>query len=722
MKKILIYIFLIIAPIIAGGAYAKTLPPGTGLADVKANVLILLATTDTMSGNMSVPTVDFNGPNDSEPDSNEGNIHSINWSGGHVTLHTYLGATMGDYGRDNSFNGRSSKIVRDSCNNMYGKNDGNIQSWTTSPCGGTSFIWSLQENVAMSSSDGSVNCGTSDDDSDIAIYERTNELFITDENTSNTCVFNTDRQFLRKIDTTSRSDGGQAMPDDNHPIGIDQDLGVMYHYTQDQKIAVEFIHPELTNASTYAGAPTLSEQFSFITNWPGWQRDAVNDIEVDKRGDIYLADRGTGTLHKFSRYYEPASADDPSTSWEEGPLKHIGSLQCSLFSSTMQGVYGFGIDLVNDKYWGADYWSDKIIGVHLDDHRDGSHDWSCGPVLDDTITPRTRMQVSTDVIKRIMRDDSLTAGANFGLMTWDNTPTMQVEISNTGYQEIKTLIDNQNIGLATFPLDADGCTFRCGDPNLAEGVNHQSNAGAAMQAARDYYNGILQNSNGNLFASPIDATATCQNSYVIIITDSDADDNPLAVNIATEINASNLDILTYVVGVGDHVVSSNAATLFLQSLATAGGTTTPYFAENEASLVAALGESIRQVVTRPLTFSAPTIMPETTDEGEEKSYIYQSVFAFKVGTEWQGSLKKYLLNNDGSVSPDMTWDAGNEMPHPFLRKVWTAWPSLQNNLNNLTTSLLGIPFVNEMYSSEQQAFPASYAIEGADAYETLEFI
>ena len=716
---------------IGNSTFSKTLPPGTGLADVKANVLILLSSTWSMRKDMAIPVINMNGVNDSEPDSYEGNIHSVNWSGGHVTLHTYLGAAMGDYGREEGFSGQASKITRDSCNNMYGKNDGNIQKWATTPCGGSAFLWRLQPNIAMSSSDGSINCGRNDDNSDLSIYERKDELFVTDDGTQNTCVFNSDRQFLRVIDTSAnRSDGGVVMPSHNQSTGMDQDLGVLYHwFNSERQLAVEFIHPELTDVNTFTPSVTLSEEYgSSVTGMDGQNysisssssgRDRINDIEIDKRGDVYVWDRNA-TLHKFTKYNDP-----------DGGLEYVDSLRgCQNMSS----VYGFGIDLENDIAWGAAYGRSKVIGVKLDDHRDGSHDWECGMVLTDDPVSRSRMQVATDVIKRIMRDESLTGGANFGLMTWDNNPQLQIEISNTGFQEIKTFIDNQNIGTATYPLDEDDCTFRCGDPTLPDAASrnqwdafeasadyqHEENAGAAMVDAQKYYLGTLEKPAGGTYPSPIDETASCQNSYVIIIADGSADDAN-AANIAAQINASNLNIITYVVGVGDEAEEAGSLT-FLQGLATSGGSNTPFFAEDEAALVSSLGEAIRQVVTRPLTFSAPSIMPETTDQGEEESYIYQSVFSFKVGTEWQGSLKKYKMLDDGSIEPNATWDAGSLVPHPFLRKVWTAWPGLPNNLNNFTTGILNILFANEMYSSENQAFPSSYTIEGSDAYETVQFI
>ena len=225
MKKIIIPILLLSTMLIGNNSFSKTLPPGTGLADVKANVLILLSSTWSMRKDMAIPVINMNGVNDSEPDSYEGNIHSVNWSGGHVTLHTYLGAVMGDYGREEGFSGQASKITRDSCNNMYGKNDGNIQKWSTTPCGGSAFLWRLQPNVRMSDSDGAIRCGSNDDNSDISIYERKDELFVTDDNTQNTCVFNADRQFLRAIDTrANRTDGGVPMPSHNQSTGMDLSL------------------------------------------------------------------------------------------------------------------------------------------------------------------------------------------------------------------------------------------------------------------------------------------------------------------------------------------------------------------------------------------------------------------------------------------------------------------------------------------------------------------
>ena len=82
---------------------AKQPPPGSGITDVKSNILFVLATTKSMAEDMAIPIIDFRAVNDSEADSLEGNIHSLNWSGGHVTLHTFRGAAILDYGRDSGF-------------------------------------------------------------------------------------------------------------------------------------------------------------------------------------------------------------------------------------------------------------------------------------------------------------------------------------------------------------------------------------------------------------------------------------------------------------------------------------------------------------------------------------------------------------------------------------------------------------------------------------------
>jgi hypothetical protein len=50
----------------------------------------------------------------------------------------------------------------------------------------------------------------------------------------------------------------------------------------------------------------------------------------------------------------------------------------------------------------------------------------------------TRLDVSKEVIKKIVSNTDLTSGANFGLMEWGSYPRMRVNISDTGAKTIYT--------------------------------------------------------------------------------------------------------------------------------------------------------------------------------------------------------------------------------------------------------------------------------------------
>ena len=364
MTKKIIYFSLIFISLSFFNVTAKQPPPGSGITDVKSNILIVLATTNTMSGNMAIPVIDFRAVNDSEPDSLEGNIHSINWSGGHVTLHTYLGAAILDYGKDEGWSGFGAKIAADACNNMYGKNGGRILKFTTNPCSGSSFTWQRQERIDMSASDGAINCGTMNDDSGLAVYERKGEIYITDRRTHNTCIFNLERVFLRSFNTQTRTDGlggSSQSTKANHSIAIDQSRGLLYYWQSDErKLYVDFIDHEITDPNTNPSWATVSDQLSTEHVCPGRGNaiDCVTDIALDDRGDVYLADRTNGRIVKFTGYSKHSGHS------QDG-LKYIDKLKCNWPShggDLWRNVYAFGIDDTTEPNvaWGASYARNKV--------------------------------------------------------------------------------------------------------------------------------------------------------------------------------------------------------------------------------------------------------------------------------------------------------------------------------------------------------------------------
>ena len=75
IKSVIRLTFFIIL-LYAGTASSKSLPPGTGQADVKANILIMLDTSGSMSAAVPFTPITISGPNDSDVDSN-GNVHQL---------------------------------------------------------------------------------------------------------------------------------------------------------------------------------------------------------------------------------------------------------------------------------------------------------------------------------------------------------------------------------------------------------------------------------------------------------------------------------------------------------------------------------------------------------------------------------------------------------------------------------------------------------------------
>lgn len=258
---------------------------------------------------------------------------------------------------------------------------------------------------------------------------------------------------------------------------------------------------------------------------------------------------------------------------------------------------------------------------------------------------KTRLDAAKNVIKTIVSDSNLTSGANFGLMTWNSSSTMRVNVSGTGAAEIYNTIDSLSDGGGTY-LDY------------------------AMNLAENYFTG----SN-----SPMIPDATCQQNILIVISDGYWVDNTASDTAEDLYNEYGIE--TFVIGftsLGD----SNYITLSQK-----GGTypDSPLYAENEATLLDVLATYIRQIITTQLSFSVPTIIPGITNA----DHILQSTFLFKNDHQWKGHLYKYELNFDGTPG-DLIWDAADELnDKPAAnRSIWTVVEGMDYSLNNFTTSNL----------------------------------
>ena len=257
---------------------------------------------------------------------------------------------------------------------------------------------------------------------------------------------------------------------------------------------------------------------------------------------------------------------------------------------------------------------------------------------------RSRMDSAKRVIKKIVSNTELTSGANFGLMEWSYSwkTKIPIEISPTGAQRIFNYVDSIK--------PYGGTDLR-----------------SAMNKARDHFTSN-QVSNWNL---------SCSQNYLIVISDGDWSYYGSPNSIASHIkNAYN--IKTFAVGFAGYTSFKTN----YSSLATAGGTTDPLYADNEVELLAKLTDAIKQSISGTLTFTTPVVVQEAS----KNEYIYQSTFKYEKNKQWEGHLKKYKINNDGLLG-DQVWDAAETLndKNATSRKIWTAGLS-SSSTNNFTTT------------------------------------
>ena len=252
----------------------------------------------------------------------------------------------------------------------------------------------------------------------------------------------------------------------------------------------------------------------------------------------------------------------------------------------------------------------------------------------------TRMDISHEVIKKIVSNTDLTSGANFGLMEWGTIHRIRVKISDTG---VKTRYnDGTNI-------------YASGGTNLRQALtivrNHFKTAGNVPNFGK-----------------------SCARNYLIVISDGYWSSHSSVLSIAEQMNKAD-NIQTFAVGLG--VIHNN----YVQ-LAQKGGTKTPLYASNATDLLNKLTDAIKQAISGRLTFTTPAIMSDVT----KGDFIYQSTFKYEKDMQWKGNLKKYKLKADGTCDAEQ-WDAATKLNNKSesSRKIWTIGLS-NKGINNFTTT------------------------------------
>jgi type IV pilus assembly protein PilY1 len=338
---------------------------------------------------------------------------------------------------------------------------------------------------------------------------------------------------------------------------------------------------------------------------------------------------------------------------------------------------GVGKDTNNNIYV-ADYANNRIF--KFDTSLTLSNVWTGEG--DSTISgAKNRLDVAKSVIKKIVSSSDLSTGANFGLMEWDGSRLIRVPISSSGGTTIYTDVDKINYSGGTFLYDA-------------------------LNLAKSYFAGTAG------YSSPIIPGAqSCQLNYLIVVSDGEWD-SPSNVNtLAAQLNAQYPPIKTFAVGLALGASSQNYT-----DLATNGGTKTPLYATNEAELLASLTDAISQAISSSLTFTNPAITTDLTAD----NYLYQATFKYSKNQQWEGSLKKYKLNYDGTIGSAI-WDAATQLNNKSAsnRNLWTVGLSttgLNNFITNNRNEIKNL-FNSTLVSTDAEVDKLISFVRGIDTYD-----
>ncbi len=638
MEKIIKIFIVFIFLFFTGKVDSKSPPPGTGTSDIPANIMIMLDNSGSMNwavNSSSASSLEY--PIDVAVDSS-GNIYALEYFRCRVVVYNSSGTFLRSFGScgggDNQFLNPYQIVING--DEIFVANSG------TDKIDVKDLYGNFKRRLSLGS-------GTSSAVRGIAVY-------------GNYLYTNYNNQI--RVYSKFASGSGSSMQMYNlsnsvcaYPVGLDVSNDgtkllvscVDSTYGGQQLLVYQLSGGTLTLSYTsVAGTGFQTSNGRFYYTW-----DAV----FDSNNNIYATDYYNYRVQKFTSAY-------------------AYSTKYGSYSTTAPFLQprGIGKDSNNNIYV-ADFWQNKIYKL----------DSSLTTVA--TITGGNRMDIAKSVIKKIVSNTELTAGANFGLMEWGwPYPTsngglrIRVPISSSGAKTIYTNVDG---------VVANGGTY----------LND------ALNLAKSYFAGSAG------YPSPIISGAACQLNYLIVISDGEWADPTAVVNNATQLKNQNPSIKTFAVGLALGSSSANYT-----NLAVAGGTKVPLYASNEQELLAALTDAIKQIISSTLTFSTPAVTSEITKD----NFIYQSTFSYAPNKQWEGSLKKYQLNSDSTIG-NLVWDAGSRLNSKSAssRQLWTVGLS-GTGLNNFTTtyrSELKTLFQSSLTTSDVQTDNLINFVRGVDTYD-----
>ena len=292
------------------------------------------------------------------------------------------------------------------------------------------------------------------------------------------------------------------------------------------------------------------------------------------------------------------------------------------------------------------FWSGTISGTKYSLFTGNYLNWQADPRSDDTAK---KIDIAKTVINNLVTN---TQGIRFGLMKFADSGN-----KGAGGGEIVTPVGST-------AADIVGKVNNLSPSGWTPLGEFTRDAGKYYEGKGDYYDQYA--------TSPIEYE--CQPNFVILISDGLENGTlKLQAEAAQRYNqdhasgfAGKQNVIVHTVGFAIDPSEQAAANDVLQLGAKNGGGSF-YYANNAASLEAALQDAIRQIVAATFSFATP-VVPTTSSTGSNRAYMA----AFQSNPSrpfWRGYLKAFQRDANGNVPVDANgvpinppvWEAGYQL-------------------------------------------------------------
>jgi type IV pilus assembly protein PilY1 len=692
LKLILTKVFLF-SLIIISNSYGKALPPGSGVADVPANVLILL----DKSGSMSVTSTTgakVNRTYSITAISNTGNVivsddstlrgvdHDNNsltnfvgsnnsYRKRHSTCSTYFKTKYGILYHNNKvyFTG------------AYNRNSGNYLyelNTTTGTCQSLEFFgnWKQVYGRLLVSND-------------ILIFPHISSgryrIYLRDTNSSSEMTCNPSGQLFSSM--------RYGYMWTRMPAAIDASGNLVIKSYEGGKVIFRRF---ALSGSTACPSNTANATYTFNNDY-------------DLRYSNYIEAHPTNDNIFYSTNYNShrliKTTFTSTTTFTKSTVGRYGSVSATYAPTSASQVrfnqpQDLRIDTALNRIFVADTNNNAIQSFDLDLN---FHD------LSGYSTRMSRMAGAQQAIQSIVTDSSLVSSVNFGFGYWSSGTSIRYSRWRNWRTPVRcsTLVARGLLSSSSWLVRYN---YWCSDWLVSYGYTRWGNMQAVpctsqnclrVRVDRDgarltnrYVRSVRPGggTDANIWAtiaeqyynhsdSPIDSNSPCQGSYVIVIGDG------IMGNVSqAETKVSNLlmqrNLKTFTVAYGGGISSSGIRAF--NNIARAGGTERVIVADTTDQLKAQLNAAIRSVIAEKLSFTAPAI----TATIEEGGSLFQAQFKYKQNMEWEGALTRTVISAEGVINEKDTtnWNASEKMPEPKDRKIWGAIPGTDytTDYNNFT--------------------------------------